>query len=111
LRKRASTVAVTGSRHADPTDVVLLGVGAIGREMISQTTSGGEAQQRLRICGLVDRSGYVFVEGGFSPQRLIELSRLKSAGQPLVEALGGRPASALEAVREISAASLVRPIL
>jgi homoserine dehydrogenase len=48
---------------------------------------------------------------GFSPQRLIELSRLKSAGQPLVEALGGRAATALDAVREISGASLVRPIL
>jgi cystathionine gamma-synthase len=111
VSKRAPSVFVNGSRHADPTDVVLLGVGAIGRELISQTTSGGEAQQRLRICGLVDRSGYVFVEGGFSPQRLIELSRLKLSGQPLVEALGGRAASALEAVREISAASLVRPIL
>jgi cystathionine gamma-synthase len=106
-----SNVAVTVTGHAEPTDVVLLGVGAIGRELISQTTSGGEAQQRLRICGLVDRSGYVFVDGGFSPQRLIELSRLKSAGQPLVEALGGRAATALDAVREISGASLVRPIL
>ena len=111
LARRTPHVSVTGARHSDPTDVVLLGVGAIGRELISQTTSGGEAQQRLRICGLIDRSGYVFVEGGFSPQRLIELSRLKSAGQPLAEALGGRPANALEAVREISGASLVRPIL
>ena len=111
LARRTSIVTVTRERHSDPTDVVLLGVGAIGRELISQTTSGGEAQQRLRICGLVDRSGYVFVEGGFSPQRLIELSRLKSAGQPLAEALGGRAASALEAVREISGSSLVRPIL
>ncbi len=111
LARQTPHVSVTGARHSDPTDVVLLGVGAIGRELISQTTSGGEAQQRLRICGLIDRSGYVFVEGGFSPQRLIELSRLKSAGQPLAEALGGRPANALDAVREISGASLVRPIL
>jgi len=111
VARAKSNVAVTVTGHAEPTDVVLLGVGAIGRELISQTTSGGEAQQRLRICGLVDRSGYVFVDGGFSPQRLIELSRLKSAGQPLVEALGGRAATALDAVREISGASLVRPIL
>jgi aspartokinase/homoserine dehydrogenase 1 len=108
-----SSVSVTATSHRDPTDVVLLGVGSIGRELIAQVTGPGSvgAAQRLRICGLVDRSGYVFAEGGLSQQRLAELSKLKSAGQPLVEAIGGRPASALQAVREISGSSLLRPIL
>ena len=48
---------------------------------------------------------------GLSRQRLAELSERKAAGQPLIEALGGRAASALEAVREISSHRLSRPIL
>jgi aspartokinase/homoserine dehydrogenase 1 len=108
-----SIASVSVSSQSDPTDVVLLGVGAIGRELISQVAGAGSggASRHLRICGIVDRSGYVFAEGGLSPQRLAELSKLKSAGQPLVEAIGGRPASALQAVREIGRSSLVRPIL
>ena len=107
-----SRVSARVPSHSDPTDVVLLGVGSIGRELISQLTRAtGGASQHLRICGLIDRSGYVFAEGGLSSERLAELSKLKSTGQPLVEAIGGRAASALQAVREISGSSLLRPIL
>ncbi|MEX2153306.1 MAG: PLP-dependent transferase [Gemmatimonadaceae bacterium] len=95
-----------------PADVILLGAGAIGRELVRQLSDvPDDARPPLRVCGLIDRSGYVFAEGGFSRDRLAELRALKSAGQPLCEAIGGRPAPALHAVNEIARHQLSRPIL
>ena len=111
VSKPAASVSIAGSK-AEPADVVLLGVGSIGRELIAQVTSENTAPP-LRIRALIDRSGYVFSDApdGLSRQRLAELSERKAAGQPLIEALGGKAASALEAIREISSHRLSRPIL
>ncbi len=108
----AVVVPVDVEERADPADVVLLGVGSIGRELIAQLTSTNAAPP-LRIRALIDRSGYVLAEdaNGFSPQRLLELRLRKAAGQPLIEALGGKGANALHALTEISRADLRRPIL
>jgi cystathionine gamma-synthase len=108
--QRSRSITVSAASQPNPVDVVLLGVGAIGRELISQLTAE-DAHQRLRVCGLVDRSGFVFAENGLSAQRLAELRALKAAGQPLIEAIDGKAATALEALAEIGAARLVRPIL
>jgi cystathionine gamma-synthase len=107
-----SSASVATPQRREPVDVILLGVGAIGRELIAQVTERPEAgHPPLRISGLIDRSGYVFAENGLPAERLTELRALKAAGQPLVEAIGGRPASALEAMREIARHRLTRPIL
>jgi cystathionine gamma-synthase len=90
-------------------DVVILGPGAIGRELIAQVTAA--ADSRLRICGLIDRSGYVFSENGLTTSRLQELRALKSAGQPLSETIDGKSASALNALQFIASHRLSRPIL
>jgi len=111
VTSRAPKVSARPTRAADAADVVLLGVGAIGRELIGQLTDSSAKGSRLRICGLVDRSGFVFNPAGLSSERLGELRALKAAGQPLIEAIDGRPASALEAVREIADHELTRPIL
>jgi cystathionine gamma-synthase len=108
VARRAAAVEVNVTREREPADVVLLGVGAIGRELISQV-GGGETQ--LRICGLIDRSGFVFSRDGLAPERLDALRALKAAGHPLSEAIDGHAGSGLHALDEIARHKLTRPIL
>ncbi|HMC56056.1 MAG TPA: cystathionine gamma-synthase [Gemmatimonadaceae bacterium] len=97
----------SGARD-DRADVVILGPGSIGRELIAQLTANDSP---LRVAGLIDRSGYVFSEGGLPAARLAELCAVKAAGQPLSEAIDGHSASALSALQAIASQRLVRPIL
>ncbi|MGH7656549.1 MAG: homoserine dehydrogenase, partial [Gemmatimonadaceae bacterium] len=97
-------------RRPAPADVVLLGAGAIGRELIAQLTAGNTSSS-LRICGLIDRSGYVFAPDGLPRERLAQLCTLKAAGQPLSGALEGRTGSGTQALGEIARHVLSRPIL
>lgn len=97
--------------HADRTDVVLLGFGQIGRAlapMIAKVKHGGV---RLRVVGLIDRSGLVFDARGFSLRRLAALRAAKGRGTPLAKAVGGRRASAAEAVAFVARHALSNPIL
>ncbi len=108
-RSRVSfTGTVTDRARRTQTDIVLLGVGAIGRELLSQVTSHGNA---FRVCGLVDRSGYVFNAGGISHDRLDALRTLKARGGRLADTESGTAATAAEALEEITGAALWRPIL
>ena len=104
-----SSVSVTNDKNRRArTDVVLLGVGAIGRELLSQVTAHGSS---LRVCGLVDRSGYVFDAGGLSSATLGELRAHKAKGGKLAETTSGVRANAQQALDEIGGAELWRPIL
>jgi bifunctional aspartokinase / homoserine dehydrogenase 1 len=93
---------------AGQTDVVLLGVGAIGRELLAQVAVSGSP---LRVCALIDTSGYVFDPRGLSRARLAELVAAKATKRPLAEARGGRVATAAEALAAIADHALVRPVL
>jgi aspartokinase/homoserine dehydrogenase 1 len=86
-------------------------VGSIGRELIAQLGENPETANALRICGLVDRSGFVFSEGGLPRERLAELRALKASGQPLAESIGGRRGTALDALQSIAGRALTNPIL
>jgi len=99
---------VTDRARRRQTDVVLLGVGAIGRELLSQVASHGSA---FRVCGLVDRSGYVFSAGGIAHDRLVALRELKAGGGRLADTESGTAATAAQALEEITSAELWRPIL
>src|SRR5205085_4327824 len=44
-------------KRREKNDVVLLGVGSIGRELLSQLAA---QDAPVRVCGLVDRSGFLF---------------------------------------------------
>jgi len=105
---RSVAVRGTAENPRPRTDVVLLGVGAIGRELLSQVTAFGAA---FRVCGLIDRSGYVFESGGLGPERLHELRSLKERGGKLADASGGTRGSAAQAVEDIGRAELWHPIL
>ncbi|HEY7394480.1 MAG TPA: PLP-dependent transferase, partial [Gemmatimonadaceae bacterium] len=112
VARRAVAVDVAVTREREPADVVLLGVGAIGRELVTQLSAETpDVRGSLRIAGLIDRSGFVVAPNGFSRERLGELCALKAAGHPLNEAIGGHAGSGLHALEEILRHRLTRPIL
>jgi aspartokinase/homoserine dehydrogenase 1 len=101
----------TGGGHAvraGQTDVVLLGVGAIGRELLTQVCA---TRSPLRVCGLIDTSGYVFDSRGLSRARLAELVTAKAARRSLANVAGARRATAAEALAAIGDHALARPVL
>ena len=78
------------SAIAHHVDVVLLGAGTIGRELITQLMDRrGNADGRLRICAVVDRSGFVFAGGGLPRRRLLEVQRHKQRGMQLAAVAEG----------------------
>jgi cystathionine gamma-synthase len=100
-------VAVAGSRKTS--DVVLLGVGAIGRELVSQLNA--QPDHSLRIVGLIDSSGFVFDEHGLDAERVEVLRGLKAEGHRFANVIGGQKADAIQSLHEISRHKLSRPIL
>ncbi|MFM8535515.1 MAG: hypothetical protein ACKOEC_18320, partial [Acidimicrobiia bacterium] len=90
------------------TDVVLLGYGRVGRALSDQIAAGD--RDRVRIVGLLDRSGYVFDAKGLSRSRLRQLAKDKDAGA-LLTALGGREASANDALAAMAEHAVSRPVV
>ena len=92
--------------------VVLLGVGAIGRELLRQlATNYRTSTRRIRICGLIDRSGYVFESTGLSWRRVMELRARKEAGTSLARSEGGVASSPEASVAALTARLPRRSIL
>jgi aspartokinase/homoserine dehydrogenase 1 len=91
------------------TDVVLLGFGRVGRALADQIAApnGGKT---VRVVGLLDRSGYVFEPRGLSNARLLALARDKDRGA-LLARLGGKSASAAEALTIMASHAVSRPVL
>ena len=113
LNKIDGGAVVGGPRSSvvDPrrTDVVLLGLGQIGRSlaaMIATTKRDGVA---LRVVGVIDRSGYVFDAAGLSARRLATLSAAKKRGAPL--ATVGQDGTAAEAIAFMARHALANPVL
>ncbi len=90
------------------TDVVLLGYGRVGRALSDQIVSG--TNDGVRIVGLLDRSGYLFNAKGLSRSRLRALAEAKDKGA-LLSALGGKKASAADALATISEHAVSRPVV
>ncbi len=87
---------------------MLLGFGRVGRALAAMAS--GSADGRIRIVAALDRSGYVFDPRGVSRGRLLRLAEGKDQGE-LLAALGGRAASAAEALRFVAAHAVSRPVL
>ena len=91
------------------TDVVLLGFGRVGRALADQIANP-TGRTTVRVVGLLDRSGYVFDPRGLSGRRLTELARRKDQGA-LLTALGGRAATAAEALTFMASHAVSQPVL
>ena len=99
----------TRERHRD---VILLGFGRIGRELASHLAHTDSARARLRIVGVIDRSGYLFDRRGISAQRLSALASAKEKGRgSTADFPGGISAAPEEALAQMASHALVRPIL
>jgi aspartokinase/homoserine dehydrogenase 1 len=94
---------------APRTDVVFLGFGRVGRALADQI-AGANGHSPVRVVGLLDRSGYVFEPRGLSRRRLLSLTRQKDAGA-LLASLGGRTASASDALTVMASHAVSRPIV
>lgn len=80
-------------------DVVLVGLGGIGRQLVRQLLACEAGHDgRLRICGIVDRSGFVFEARGMARRRLERIVAAKEDGQPIAAQPGARQGSALHAL-------------
>lgn len=90
------------------TDVVLLGYGRVGRALSDQIVSN--TNDGVRVIGLLDRSGYLFNAKGLSRSKLRELSKAKDRGA-LLTSLGGKRASASEALAVMSEHAVSRPVM
>ena len=104
-----SKIGGGGAPAAPRTDVVLFGFGRVGRALADQIAAA-QADSGVRVVGLLDRSGYVFEPRGISRRRLLDLARAKDAGA-LLARLGGRSASAAEALTTMAGHAVSGPIL
>ena len=90
------------------TDVVFLGFGRVGRALADQIA--GPNDPRIRVIGVLDRSGFVFEPRGLSARRLQELAREKDRGA-LLSALGGEAAPAATALTVMASHAVSRPVI
>jgi aspartokinase/homoserine dehydrogenase 1 len=93
-------------------NVVLLGVGSIGRELLGQLTAGRQGNPPgVRVCGLLDRTGYVFDPNGLSRRTLGDLCTHKKSGRALCESALGLSANSTDAIAFMTAQLHGRAIL
>lgn len=100
------------ARRRPATDIVLLGVGRVARELLAQI-QGVRAREgvALRVVGLVDRSGFLFAPRGLTDRQVDVVLRTKERGGALSAIAGARPGSADAALRYIAGHALSHPVL
>ncbi|HLV27134.1 MAG TPA: hypothetical protein VKZ41_12565, partial [Gemmatimonadales bacterium] len=88
--------------------VLLVGTGTIGRALLAQLASVGD---RLRICGVVDTSGYLCSAEGLTRKQAAAVLSAKSSGGCLRNLPDARAGGAADALRELSNHALSRKVL
>jgi cystathionine gamma-synthase len=110
-RPSSGRALVSHAEVADRADLVLLGAGAIGRELIEQITDCASGKA-LRICGVIDRSGHVLDPRGIPAGTLAELAAHKKSGRSLAAhafGVASQPEQSLDVITGIE--GFVNPIL
>jgi len=93
--------------QAERADVVLLGFGQVGRTLARLIA---ERPERLRLCAVIDRQGFLFQPRGISSRAVQRLAAAKKKKKSVGRAGGGVVSSPPEAVAEIARHALSRPI-
>jgi aspartokinase/homoserine dehydrogenase 1 len=93
-------------------DVILLGCGRIGRELLEQISAPGTlGHPALRVIAVLDRDGFVFDHRGLQSRRLAMVAACKQRGGSLNALPGGRSGTPLEAIELIASHALRRPVI
>ena len=93
-------------------DVILLGCGRIGRELLGQIAALPLRERAiLRIVAIIDRSGCVFQSRGLPPRKIAAIVAAKKRGESLERIAGSRPMSPIDSVQHIASHALTRPVL
>lgn len=93
-------------------DVIMLGCGRIGRELISQIAAlPTNNRAALRIVAVLDRSGFHFAQRGLSTKRLAAICAAKKSGKHLGDLPGGKRGSPLESISHLAAHAITRPVV
>lgn len=99
-----------GGRREDRLDVVLLGVGQIGRELLRMLP---RTRRRVKptVVGLIDRGGFLFNADGLTARQLAAALQVKEDGTTVASLPEGQAATASDAVAWIANHALSRPVL
>ena len=105
----------TGAERPDGLDLVVLGIGSVGRAVIDQLQSrrddiAARYGVHARVVGLADRSGYLLAPTGFEDTALDGILAEKAAGRSLVDQ-GGETGGAEGLVSSALELRLSRPVL
>jgi bifunctional aspartokinase / homoserine dehydrogenase 1 len=100
------------TRRTEPTDIILLGMGRVAQELVTQFAAVARQKGRaMRIVGLIDRSGYIFQPRGMTARQLAAAVLLKQQGGSLEDASSGTAGTALDAVNFMAVHALMHPVL
>jgi homoserine dehydrogenase len=86
----------------------------VGRELaaqIAQQPDASDGQPPVRVVAVLDRTGLVFDPEGISPRRLQRLAAHKAKGGALADAPRGTRCGPAEALEQVAAHALSRPII
>ena len=108
-----SRIGGGGVTRPEQADVILLGFGQIGRALARMVPRARTSGVKLRIVGVIDRSGHVFDPAGLSPKTLRALLHRKESrlGVSPRAAQRAGESPALAAVQEMARHALSHPVL
>lgn len=92
-------------------EVILLGLGPIGRTLATLIGQVRRPALSLKVVGVIDRSGFVFDARGLGPRRLAGLAQEKRQGRRLADLPKGQAASLEGAIAHMASYALTRPVL
>jgi len=105
----------TGDATEGRLDLMLMGCGRIGRDLLTRLAARGSQFSRLslvpRVVGVVDRTGYLVEPAGLSDEVQQALVDHKQRGGALRDLPGGRAGTASDMVAEAMGYRLSRPVL
>jgi aspartokinase/homoserine dehydrogenase 1 len=93
-------------------DVILLGCGRIGQELLKQIAElPANDRAALRVIGVLDRTGFMLEKRGFSLRALAGMSAHKQRGGSFKSMPHAHSGAPTQAVEHIASHALTRPVL